>query len=92
MPFSLAKFLAALIAIILASVPPVTIWPDGFSRDKNDPIIFSTSSSISLVPLNRPGSPRLESKNLLKTSLAIGCASVHMEPNILPSEYLQSKD
>ena len=58
--------------------------------DKKEPIIFKTLSSNNLVPLNRPGSPKLESMNLKKASLAIGWASVHMEPKILPSEYLQS--
>ena len=68
-PFSIpylsrAIFLAALIAMRLASVPPVTICPTGFSIDKKEPNNFKTSSSISLVPLKSPGSPRFESENL----------------------------
>jgi hypothetical protein len=58
--------------------------------DKKEPIIFITVSSINFVPLKRPGSPKFESTNLKKASFAIGCASVHIEPKILPSEYLQS--
>ena len=40
--------------------------------DKKEPIICKTLSSNNLVPLKRPGSPKLESMNLKKASFAIG--------------------
>ena len=52
----------------------------------------TTKSSICFVPLKRPGSPKLESKNLTKIFFAKGCGSVHIEPKILPSQYFKSCD